>query len=461
MAPKRKNYINIPDEQDVLPSPSIPQMTQLDDASTSYYRRSGSRQPASELPSQMNDESETVWVETEINNMETFEFEDNEASRRSTMSIAADFMKNGLKKKLYLLLEDPSSTPAAFMINVFVSFMIVLSAAVSTVETIPAFHYAGTSLWFNFETTIVFLFTLEYLLRFYAHSDSRQQLLRFILAPLSIIDVIAIAPYYVELILQRDTSYEFRFTILRLFRLFRAFRVFKYSSLIQLSIEVMLIAIKKSSDALYALFLFFMLTIIVFSSLIYFVERGVWDEEQKTFVTSSGGPSNFDSIPASFWYVIVTLTTTGYGDMVPETFIGKLISFPVMMCGILLIALPSIIVGRHFTVVWDYMKRHRPNQRLPNDQESNQDQDPLGPVGRYSISDLTRMDAFRTITPDPMDPNRDYSVLGNDHPHRELGDQVQALMEVQRSNQVMIQKILKLLEAQNLPKDEDPNLKND
>ncbi|KAK9717990.1 hypothetical protein K7432_005822 [Basidiobolus ranarum] len=365
MAPKRKNYVNLPDEQEVsTTSPSIPQMTQLNEASTSHYRRTNSRQPASELPSQMEQDDETAWVEAEVSNMETFEFEDNEESRRSTISIAAEFMKDGLKKKLYLLLEDPSSTPAAFVVNVFVSFMIVLSAAVSTVETIPAFHYAGTSLWFNFETTIVLLFTVEYLLRLYAHSDSREQLLQFIIAPLSIIDVIAIAPYYVELILERDTSYEFRFTILRLFRLFRAFRVFKYSSLIQLSIEVMLIAIKKSSDALYALFLFFMLTIIVFSSLVYFVERGVWDEEKKMFITSSGGPSNFDSIPASFWYVIVTLTTTGYGDMVPETFIGKLISFPVMMCGILLIALPSIIVGRHFTVVWDYTKRHRPNQRV-------------------------------------------------------------------------------------------------
>ncbi|ORX90113.1 voltage-gated potassium channel [Basidiobolus meristosporus CBS 931.73] len=442
MAPKRKNYTNLPDEQEASSSTAIPQMTQPDDASTPYYRRSGSRQPVSELPSRVDEEIEAVWVETEANTMQTFEFEDNENSRRSAMSIAADFMKDGLKKKLYLLLEDPSSSPAAFVVNVFVSFMIVLSTVVSTVETIPAFHYAGTSLChshasrFNFETTIVFLFTVEYLLRFYAHSDSREQLFKFVIgsltAPLSIIDVVAIAPYYVELVLKRDT----------------------------LSIEVMIIAMKKSSDALYALFLFFMLTIIVFSSLLYFVERGVWDEEKEMFVTPSGGPSKFDSIPASFWYVIVTLTTTGYGDMVPETFIGKLISFPIMMCGILLIALPSIIVGRHFTVVWDYTKRHRPNQRLPN-AEDNQEQDPLGPVGRYSISDLSRMDAFRTITPDPLDANRDYAMLNNDNQNRELGDQVQALMEVQKSNQLMIKKILKLLENQNIANDEDLNLKND
>jgi voltage-gated potassium channel Kch len=45
--------------------------------------------------------------------------------------------------------------------------------------------------------------------------------------------------------------------------------------------------------------------------------------------------SSFDSIPAAFWFVLVTITTTGYGDMVPTTFIGKLITFPAMMFGVL------------------------------------------------------------------------------------------------------------------------------
>lgn len=45
--------------------------------------------------------------------------------------------------------------------------------------------------------------------------------------------------------------------------------------------------------------------------------------------------SSFDSIPAAFWFVLVTITTTGYGDMVPATFIGKLVTFPAMMFGVL------------------------------------------------------------------------------------------------------------------------------
>ncbi|CAG8792116.1 15403_t:CDS:2, partial [Acaulospora morrowiae] len=84
-----------------------------------------------------------------------------------------------------------------------------------------------------------------------------------------------------------------------------------------------------------------------------------WDQKTQMFVDSRGNPSSFDSIPSAFWFVMVTITTTGYGDMVPTTFVGKLIAFPAMMCGILLIALPSIIVGRNFTLVWEAMRQYR------------------------------------------------------------------------------------------------------
>ncbi|KAI8866396.1 voltage-gated potassium channel, partial [Ramicandelaber brevisporus] len=259
------------------------------------------------------------------------------------------------KRELYLLLEDPSSSHAAFLVNIFVSFMIIFSAVISTIETIPALHGDHPQLWFNFETSIVIIFTIEYLLRLVAHSNSWRSLWNHLRSVLSIVDFISIFPFYIELMMHRDTSFEFRFTILRIFRLLRVFSVFKYSSLVQLSIEVVIVAIKRSADALGALFFFMILILVIFSSLLYFVERGVWNEGERKFLTSKGEVSDFDSIPAAFWFVMVTLTTTGYGDMVPQTFIGKLISFPLMLCGILIIALPSIIVGRNFTIVWEAM----------------------------------------------------------------------------------------------------------
>ncbi|ORX72431.1 voltage-gated potassium channel, partial [Linderina pennispora] len=265
----------------------------------------------------------------------------------------AQQIRSAWKRELFLLFEDPSSSPSAFVINVFVTFMIILSAVLTTIETIPSLRKGNSQMWFGFETGIVAVFTLEFILRFLGHTDTWQQAWNYGKSAITIIDALAIFPYYVELILHRDTSYEFRFTILRIFRLLRVFSAFKYSSLLQLSIEVMIVAVKRSSDALLAFLLFVALTVTLFSTLMYFAERGTWDEERQAFLTANGEYSTFSSIPAAAYYSIVTLTTTGFGDMVPTTFVGKLISFPMMIAGILLIALPSIIVGRNFTQVWE------------------------------------------------------------------------------------------------------------
>ncbi|KAI9498219.1 hypothetical protein BDB00DRAFT_755196 [Zychaea mexicana] len=267
--------------------------------------------------------------------------------------------KSDLKCRLYFLMEQPSSSSAAFYTNVVVSMLIVLSAVMTTIETIPAFRSNESNNRFKLETTMVALFTLEYLVRVFAHSDSFRMLGHFFLSPLSIIDFIAIMPFYIELIARRDTTYEFRFTILRLFRLLRLFKSYKYSNAIIMTIEVMVVALRRSSDALYALLFFVVTSVVLIATLLYFAERGVWDDNLQTFVDPYGDPSSFDSIPAAFWFVLVTITTTGYGDMVPATFIGKLITFPAMLFGVLLIALPSIIIGRNFTIVWEAMKRRQ------------------------------------------------------------------------------------------------------
>ncbi|KAG2205792.1 hypothetical protein INT47_003975 [Mucor saturninus] len=275
-------------------------------------------------------------------------------------AVAAEGITHDIKRQLYLLMEDPSSSRAAFWANVVVSVLIVFSATMTTVETIPAFRSAESNkVWFHLETVMVSIFSLEYLLRMFAHSDSISMLGNFFISPLSIIDFISIVPFYIELIAKRDTTYEFRYLILRLFRLLRLFKSYKYTNTIVMTIEVMVIAFRRSRDALYALFFFLITCVVLFSTLLYFAERGTWDDNLQTFIDPSGNPSYFDSIPATFWFVIVTITTTGYGDIVPATFIGKLVTFPAMVFGVLLIALPSIIMGRHFTIVWEAMRRRQ------------------------------------------------------------------------------------------------------
>ncbi|KAJ2559788.1 hypothetical protein EV175_000173 [Coemansia sp. RSA 1933] len=290
------------------------------------------------------------YVRTQVEQMESVEEQRGQEARR---------IKSKWKRDLFLLFEDPSSSVGAFLINVFVTFMIIFSAVLTTVETIPSLHKGNAHVWLALELTIVAIFTIEFVLRFLGHTDTWRQAWRHGKSFITIVDALAIFPFYVELALSRDTAYEFRFTILRIFRLLRVFSAFKYSSLLQLSIEVMIVAIKRSSDALLAFLLFVTLTVLLFSTLMYFAERGTWSDEREAFLTDSGELSKFSSIPAAAYYSIVTLTTTGFGDMVPTTFFGKLVSFPMMISGILLIALPSIIVGRNFTQVWEAARKYR------------------------------------------------------------------------------------------------------
>ena len=200
---------------------------------------------------------------------------------------------------------------------------------------------------------LVVVFTIEYSARFFAHSDTWRQLWRWGRSFISIIDLLAILPFYVELALQSDTGGQFRWSILRVFRLLRVFRSFAHQSQLLLTIEVMFVAIRRSRDALGALLFFIFLIVLLFSTLIYFLERGTWDNALGQWVDVNGDVSQFTSVISSSYFVISSISTVGYGDMVPVTFFGKLVTVPLLIFGLLLIALPSFVLGRQFAVAWD------------------------------------------------------------------------------------------------------------
>jgi potassium voltage-gated channel Shal-related subfamily D member 2 len=137
--------------------------------------------------------------------------------------------------------------------------------------------------------------------------------------------------------------------------------------------KVMILSIRRSKDALLALSFFVTMALVVFSTLLYFAERGVWDDSLETFVDADGVKSHFESIPAAAWFVLVSesyqlspigihahdlytaITTVGYGEIIPRSFLGRLITVPLLLFGLLLVALPSFVLGREFAVVWEEM----------------------------------------------------------------------------------------------------------
>lgn len=226
----------------------------------------------------------------------------------------------------------------------------------------PAFHMEPimTKTLFGLDTTIVVLFTIEYLARSLAHSDSWAQYYSWATSFFGLLDLLAILPYYIEVAQNEDTTILFRFSILRTFRLLRVFRAFKHQNQMLLTIEVMYVAVRRSKDALWALTFFIILVLVLFSTLIYFAERGTWDPSLAAFIDADGDPSAFDSIPRTAWFSLVTMSTVGYGEVVPKSFLGKLLTIPLLMFGLLLIALPSFVLGRNFAIVFDAMTRQLP-----------------------------------------------------------------------------------------------------
>ncbi|KAF9264095.1 voltage-gated potassium channel [Marasmius fiardii PR-910] len=259
------------------------------------------------------------------------------------------------KRDLFALLEQPKSSSGAMFIHIFMTSLILTSALVTVLETVPAFHTISPQFWFGIETTLVAMFTVEYIARCVAWSASWRSLLKWMTSFFGIIDLLSVLPYYIEILMHQDTAVFFRFSILRMFRLIRVFRPFRYNNTILLTIEVMYLSVRRSQHALFAIAFFVIMILTIFSTLLYFAERGTWDTTLETFINSDGDPTQFASIPAAAWFVIVTITTVGYGEITPRSFLGRLVTLPLLVFGLLLIALPSFVLGREFSLVWEKM----------------------------------------------------------------------------------------------------------
>lgn len=265
------------------------------------------------------------------------------------------------QRKLWEFLEYPeSSRQAAFFAKLSMA-VIVVSIVVFCVETLDiASTMAVTSLsvhngtqnetrvdrevnkvqkrprvWFVIDTCIIVWFSSEYVARLVSSPEK----IKFVLSTLALIDLAAIIPYFLSLSVGEGYAPAFSFTIMRIFRLLRVVRLLKLTRYVA-ALKILGYTVRSCQEQLTALTFLILISVVLFSSTIYYIEN---KENSKQFY----------SIPASFWWTIITMTTVGYGDMAPVTPLGRLVgAFCAIFGVVVMVCLPSPVFISSFNEIY-------------------------------------------------------------------------------------------------------------
>lgn len=230
---------------------------------------------------------------------------------------------NGLsnwQSKLHEIIFE-ADTPTGKIFDVTLLILIVISVLVVILDSVASLNARYGELFYYAEWFFTILFTLEYILRIITTKHPSKYIFSFY----GIIDLLAILPTYLSLVLS-GTQF---LLVIRMLRLLRVFRVLKLARYVGAS-AVLMIALRNSRHKIVVFLEVVITLVVIMGSLMYLIE----------------GPENgFTSIPLGIYWAIVTLTTVGYGDIAPHTFVGQSLASVIMIIGYAIIAVPTGIIS--------------------------------------------------------------------------------------------------------------------
>jgi voltage-gated potassium channel len=243
----------------------------------------------------------------------------------------------GWKMRLHDIIFE-SDTPAGRGFDIALLVAIFISITIVSLETVPSYKTRPLLMsWFErAEWFLTFLFTIEYLLRLSCVRHPLRYAFRF----WGIIDLLSILPTYATYFVGSSSK---SFAILRSVRLLRVFRVFKLWRMMSEADELGE-AVWKARNKIIVFLAVVLVAVTISGTLMYHIET-LMTEGAKNPDGTPLPPSGFTSIPQSMYWAIVTMTTVGYGDIVPRTAPGKLISAILILLGYSLIIVPSTFVS--------------------------------------------------------------------------------------------------------------------
>jgi voltage-gated potassium channel len=238
------------------------------------------------------------------------------------------------RHRIYELLErDAPGDVTAKIIHRLLIALILCNVIGSVLDTVPAINAAYDPYFDRFESISLIVFATEYIIRLwvapenpmFSHRSALSARLGWMVSAAGLIDLLAIAPFIVSQLFDVDLR------VIVLLRLLRFFKIARYSP----GFHSLAVAVRAEKHSLAACLVILVSVVLTSAGLMYVIEH-------------DAQPEKFGSIPDAMWWAAATVTTVGYGDVVPITPLGRMVGVVTMITGLVMLALPAGIVASAF-----------------------------------------------------------------------------------------------------------------